>query len=179
MDRKDYFEAGVTAAAEWMSRHGCRDQAAHMLRFIPIPETLSAPPQGDAPRGVTFNLNHDVWVRLTDAGRALYRKQWEDLRDQYPGITTEHAPKEEDDGGWSRWQLWELAGTFGHALYNGNPHLPFETEIRLAAPAPRGDAAPPSPEAQDAPTSPPWHPEYVKGWHAARAPTTDPEETKP
>jgi hypothetical protein len=75
---------------------------------------------------VKFNVNEKVKVRLTDTGRRIHRKQWDEL-----GITSfKYQPPKEDARGWSEWQLWCLMREFGQHLNNGfDP--PFETEIRI------------------------------------------------
>lgn len=73
-----------------------------------------------------FNINHKVKVRLTDIGRTIHRKDF----DQLGMKSLNYAPPEEDSRGWSEWQLWELMRLFGPHLYNGCC-VPFETEIKI------------------------------------------------
>ena len=76
-----------------------------------------------------FNINENVWVRLTDVGREYHRSRHE----EYYGVMPYHAP-EEDSNGWSKWQLWHLMKTFGESIsLAGFP--PFETEIRFSKPS--------------------------------------------
>jgi hypothetical protein len=63
----------------------------------------------------TFNVNHDVWIRLTARGRRLARAQ---------GCTVEEVD------GWSRWQLWKVASVFGRHMEDGFDLL-FKTEIQI------------------------------------------------
>lgn len=81
-----------------------------------------------------FNINHEVKVRLTVAGRAAHRKNHEDLKDWATkhGAKEWHAyaPPKEDENGWSKWQLWCLMQQFGPYLRNGGD-VPFETEIEI------------------------------------------------
>lgn len=69
---------------------------------------------------INFNINHNVWVRLTDKGRLIARKD------------SDWRPEEKD--GWSKWQLWDLINTFGDFCYLGAAKLPFETEILIELP---------------------------------------------
>jgi hypothetical protein len=75
-------------------------------------------PQPPAYRG--FNINSEVYVRLTDLGHAIVRDEG----------TVYQSDKAEDAEGYSKWILWELMYVFGRHLYNGCK-LPFDTTIRL------------------------------------------------
>ncbi len=76
-----------------------------------------------------FNVNHNVRVKLTDRGReclegnhkTLFRKR------QFP---PPYQPPEEDEDGWSTWQLWVLMEQLGPHVHNGLD-VPFETEIEI------------------------------------------------
>lgn len=74
---------------------------------------------------MTFNLNDHVLVRLTEHGRKLHRDDYDKSKSPYP-----YKEPEEDEQGWSKWQLWELMRAFGPHLYNGC-ELPFETTIEI------------------------------------------------
>jgi len=82
-----------------------------------------------------ININDDVWVRLTDSGRAEMERQHVELfAESYTSAGLPLPPMwkpEEDADGWSRWQLHVLMNTFGHLLVNGTAPLPFETTIRV------------------------------------------------
>ena len=75
-----------------------------------------------------INLNQKVMVCLTDKGR-------QHLIDRHQRIYGEHASKhpfrgaEEDDDGFSTWQLWHLMGVFGELLQHPTYDPPMETEI--------------------------------------------------
>jgi hypothetical protein len=76
-----------------------------------------------------FNINHNIKVRLTEKGREIHRKQWDEL-----GIKSfAYSPPKEDKHGWSEWQLWDLMREFGPHLWNGC-EVPFETEIKIQPP---------------------------------------------
>jgi hypothetical protein len=78
-----------------------------------------------------FNVNHNVKVKLTDAGRRAHRKNHDDLLAKWPtDEKPEYRPPEEDAEGWSTWQLWRLMQEFGPHLYNGCD-VPFETELKI------------------------------------------------
>lgn len=79
---------------------------------------------------IEFNTNHEVQIRLTEWAREYlpgwHQRTWAELgRPQ-----EEYVPPQEDDDGWSTWQLWVVMQTFGSTLYNGGPN-PFETTIRI------------------------------------------------
>lgn len=77
-----------------------------------------------------FNINYNVWVKLTDHGRAIHRMEYDDLMRPLAKPLFEYAPVKEDADGWSEWQLWKLMETFGEHYHNGCI-LPFETTIRI------------------------------------------------
>jgi hypothetical protein len=78
-------------------------------------------------REIVFNINHTVKVKLTDKGRQLLRKKHE-LFKGYAGFKDAFKLPEEDEFGYSKWQLWELMSDLGNETYMGGS-LPFETEI--------------------------------------------------
>lgn len=69
---------------------------------------------------VEFNVNANVWVRVTDVGFTLLTEN----EARYVRI------QQEANAGWSKWQLWQLMATFGRNIrMGGSP--PFETTIRF------------------------------------------------
>jgi len=78
-----------------------------------------------------FNINHDVWVKLTDNGREVLRKQHEELN-RLLNQERDYTPVTEDNDGWSRWQLWTLMDELGPFQCMMGPHA-FETVIRFAS----------------------------------------------
>jgi len=72
---------------------------------------------------INFNINHYVFVRLTERGHQVHRRSYEQLGIPAPEI-------KEDVDGWSRWQLWDLMSIFGASCFMG-PKSPFETTIRI------------------------------------------------
>lgn len=87
-----------------------------------------------------FNINDEVWVKLTELGRNELRKQSIEFEREYPQqkdpprIAFEHYLPEEDADGWSKWKLWELMGKFGWLLRFSGMNCPFEPTIRLKPP---------------------------------------------
>ena len=80
---------------------------------------------------VEFNINDHVYVKLTEFGHECLRKNhealWADVkRENVP----DYAPPQEDEFGWSRWQLWQLMQAFGQHIALGEM-TPFETTIRI------------------------------------------------
>ena len=71
-----------------------------------------------------INLNHYVFVRLTDKGRDMHKAHWEPFSGE-----NYRAPMESYDG-WSRFQLHEVMKVFGSAMGIGF-NIPMETEIIL------------------------------------------------
>ena len=75
-----------------------------------------------------FNINDTVKVKLTEYGKYVLRKEWEHILSGNPNF--EYMPPQEDDEGYSTWQMWSLMETFGkYITMTGN--LPFETNILI------------------------------------------------
>ena len=76
-----------------------------------------------------LNINDKVHVKLTDYGRRKLKEDHEKFfsgnLDKFP-----HRPKEEDENGWSEWQLWSLMHDLGPYLVLGF-EPPFEPEIEI------------------------------------------------
>ena len=79
-------------------------------------------------KGMKFNINNYVKVKLRDRGREILKEQHEELNRLTHGALSEFKLPKEDRYGWSEWQLWNLISTFGENVHMGQePH--FETEI--------------------------------------------------
>ncbi len=72
----------------------------------------------------TFNINHDVRIRITGHGLQYLRDTGQTWK-LTPGYSTGPV----GDGTYI-WQVWDIAATFGPILGNGL-RLPIETEIEL------------------------------------------------
>jgi hypothetical protein len=82
-------------------------------------------PERSAPLSVTVNVNWYAYVRLTQAGRAHWRKCLVDL-----GVPSKYWPSFEPDAdGRNRFQMWELMQIFGPLMYMGNTSPPFDGRI--------------------------------------------------
>lgn len=80
-----------------------------------------------------LNINDNVRVKLTPYGRQMHRANY----DAMPTATRErykYSPPDEDESGWSTWQLWDLMREFG--THVGFGMLPFETEIEIVGELP-------------------------------------------
>lgn len=96
---------------------------------IPVPEGFAE-----------LNLNQYVRVRLTAEGKELLKaiilKDINEINDRLDEPHVEVLSPEdlkdwmpqEDENGWSEWQLWVLMKTFAKYLNEGEP-LPFETTL--------------------------------------------------
>ena len=83
---------------------------------------------------VDFNINENVWVRLTQSGKLIHRRQHDELRKEFPSLGR-YRPPYADAAGYTRWQLWDLMQTFGpHITLGGDP--PFHTDIMFEAKVP-------------------------------------------
>lgn len=73
---------------------------------------------------VQFNVNSWVRVRLNDRGRRVLKEQhFARFAGRFP-----YRPVVEDEGGWSRWQLWALMEDLGQYCALGTL-APFDTEM--------------------------------------------------
>ena len=78
---------------------------------------------------IDFNLNTHVWVQLTDRGRKrMKEKHKEDEIFVKRKLAT--CFPEEDENGWSRWQMHCLMETFGSITGIGMRH-PFNINIKI------------------------------------------------
>lgn len=73
---------------------------------------------------VNFNANDSVKVRLTRTGRKILAAYW-------GGEIPEWRKGYVDENGLDSFQFHELAQIFGEHLYNGNPDLPFEMNMKI------------------------------------------------
>jgi hypothetical protein len=60
-----------------------------------------------------MNINDEVWVKLTKAGKETYKKHFGQSR-------LKPLPLKETLDGWSKFQMWELMNYFGNECYNGS-----------------------------------------------------------
>ena len=81
---------------------------------------------------ISFNINHNVHVKLTDAGKTELKRQHDSMYGSMPNHlwSSKYEPPVEDADGWSKWQLWDLMSQLGGKCYNGC-NVPFETEIKI------------------------------------------------
>ena len=70
---------------------------------------------------ITFNINREVWVRLTTLGKAIVCEKYG------VGFYEQHIEPKEDENGYIPYQLWALMQDFGSHL--SDPVLPFDTNI--------------------------------------------------
>jgi len=75
-----------------------------------------------------FNINDSVKVKLNDHGREILKQQHDLLLKDIPRY--EFTLPQEDEQGWSKWQMWRLMETFGPHISIGS-EVPFETEIEI------------------------------------------------
>lgn len=76
-----------------------------------------------------FNINNYVKVKLNERGKEILKKEW-DSRPNIFRSQFEFELPEEDEDGYSKWQLWNLMTTFGEYMWLGCV-VPFETEIEI------------------------------------------------
>lgn len=81
---------------------------------------------------ININLNNWVKVKLTELGKEIERKNYQDINElvkKYGGKHSEYK-LEIDGDGYTSYQLWELIEKFGSYVGLGK-NLPFETNIIL------------------------------------------------
>lgn len=107
---------------------------------------LSAPPTyADAEAKRSFNINNYVRVKLTDEGAAELKRQYDDLT-ELRNVDRPAWTDPRDEGGYCKFQLWDLMNRFGHMMTLGRV-MPFDPSIELdaaairslASPAPKGE----------------------------------------
>jgi hypothetical protein len=77
-----------------------------------------------------FNINEYVKIKLTPKGKEILKKQHDAFTTSWEiGLPSEFKINEDEDG-WSEWQLWNLMQVFGEHLFNG-AEVPFETTIEI------------------------------------------------
>jgi hypothetical protein len=81
-------------------------------------------------KAIQFNINNEVKVRLTLRGREIHKADYdgnfpEHLKEKYP-----YSPPEEDNDGFSKWQMWRLMNLFGPYLGLCEEN-PFDLTIRI------------------------------------------------
>ena len=81
---------------------------------------------------IEFNINNYCFVQLTDVGREELKRQHDELNKHFNNSLGEYKPVEEDDEGWSKWQMHSVMNQLGHMLTNGG-ELPFSTTIKIDA----------------------------------------------
>lgn len=97
---------------------------------------LSSPSPRPGMLVLDFNLNHHVYVHLTEYGHKALRRYHDETDRKRGRVTHYHAPKEDKDG-YSQWQLWVLMEVFGPMLHGGMNDQPFFTNIKIEVTAPK------------------------------------------
>lgn len=77
---------------------------------------------------MNFNINNIVKIKLTNHGRDICKRRYDDSRPYSVGCPCDYVPPEEDEEGWSRWQAWQLMEVFGAKIGPGLP-TPFDANI--------------------------------------------------
>lgn len=123
---REMVVSGITETNGWYTQVDTNALAKELERF----HKAMAKARGEK----EFNINHYVWVKLTDRGRKLINTYYDELNFRYP-----HGVKFTltEVNGWSRWQMWDLMEKFGKYCGLG-VEIPFETTIRFDDPNAEG-----------------------------------------
>jgi len=80
---------------------------------------------------MTFNINDNVKVRLTEYGHEILKQQYDEAVEKYPALKgLLHGRYQEDAQGLVEFALWDLMYRFGKYVFNGC-NMPFETIVRI------------------------------------------------
>lgn len=83
-----------------------------------------------------FNINQYVGVKLTEEGLKILETEHNEILRSIPPKAAESlgpfvAPPVDEEG-YSQIQFWQLMYYFGKHMYNGNPNIPFDMDIKIA-----------------------------------------------
>lgn len=77
---------------------------------------------------IKVNINDVIKVKLTDLGKEIVQKNFDELQAWYPTIPLQTIYPIDDDG-YTEFQLWAFMSIFGEHLYNGAPQIIENNEI--------------------------------------------------
>lgn len=80
-----------------------------------------------------LNLNDLVQVKLSEHGRSIHAKNWQDLRTGHESVIRDVPQPEPDADGVSTWHLWELMHVFGPHVFHGSD-IPFDDNMLVFDP---------------------------------------------
>ncbi len=87
-----------------------------------------------AEQWVDLNLNESVRYKLTDLGKQIHRRHYDELNEfvikRGGKMPHEYSAPKVDENGWSTEQLWCLFKDYGPSIHLGC-HAPFETTIQV------------------------------------------------
>lgn len=82
---------------------------------------------------IKFNINHQVKVKVTDYGYDVwleYSNQFAKYSPTYPIITIEELKANQDEDGYTEFQMWDMMSIFGPKMKMGLKN-PIDTNIIL------------------------------------------------
>lgn len=88
----------------------------HRIKFIKQPLKSKSKIKSDAPKYSSFNLNHNIRVRLTDLGYQRLADASKYLASQVPDLDildVEYFKGQADKDGYTTFQMWEFMKQFG------------------------------------------------------------------
>ena len=77
-----------------------------------------------------FNVNEKVRIKLLPHGREILEKIHRNIYSDFTDPPIPYTPPEEDEDGWSTWQMWYLMQQLGPHCNLGQL-IPFESEIEI------------------------------------------------
>ncbi len=87
----------------------------------------------EKPATVNFNINNEVWVKITDTGFNILENHFLVLFERNEEAVERQLKylRGKEDEGWTRMSLWQFAHYFGEHLYMGKLDLVVGTTIQL------------------------------------------------
>lgn len=76
-----------------------------------------------------INLNDFVKVKLTDLGKDIYYHRFDALNDYYGREVLKPTFPEEDENGYTKFQLWEFIELYGEHIGMAKPQIIYPFEI--------------------------------------------------
>lgn len=80
---------------------------------------------------VKININDYIKVKLTNRGKDIYYRQYDEINKKAGKILIEPEYPKADSDGYSHFQIWELMKLYGSHLSLLSTELPFETNLQI------------------------------------------------
>lgn len=80
------------------------------------------------PDEIKINLNDFIKVKLTETGKEIFNHRFDELNEKLKKEAYKNIPLEEDENGYTEFQLWDFMQIYGSYMYFAGPTVidPFE-----------------------------------------------------